>query len=149
MFEMIALAAFTGLVVFAACSDMARLIIPNWVSIALATIFPVAALIAGAPLISVGLHVMFGLGVLAVGFVLFQFNIIGGGVQPLAILVPLPSLSDTVTIDGTTQPGFAGTPVIRLVGGGAGATANGLTLKEHMGRGHYRGSGRHSRVIFV
>ena len=62
-----------------------------------------------------------------------QFNIIGGGVQPLAILVPLPSLSDTVTIDGTTQPGFAGTPVIRLVGGGAGATANGLTLKEHMG----------------
>ena len=62
-----------------------------------------------------------------------QFNIIGGGVQPLAILVPLPSLSDTVTIDGTTQPGFAGTPVIRLVGGGAGATANGLTLKEHSG----------------
>lgn len=62
-----------------------------------------------------------------------QFNINGGGVQPLTILVPLPSLSDTVTIDGTTQPGFAGTPVIRLVGGGAGATANGLTLKEHSG----------------
>ncbi len=62
-----------------------------------------------------------------------QFNINGGGVQPLTILVPLPSLSDTVTIDGTTQPGFAGSPVIRLVGGGAGATANGLTLKEHTG----------------
>lgn len=62
-----------------------------------------------------------------------QFNINGGGVQPLTILVPLPSLSDTVTIDGTTQPGFAGTPVIRLVGGGAGASANGLTLKEHSG----------------
>ncbi len=62
-----------------------------------------------------------------------QFSINGGGVQPLTILVPLPSLSDTVTIDGTTQPGFAGTPVIRLAGSGAGATANGLTLKEHSG----------------
>ncbi len=89
MFEMIALAAFTGLVVFAACSDMARLIIPNWVSIALAAIFPVAALIAGAPLINVGLHVMFGLGVLAVGFVLFQFNIIGGGDAKLLAAVSI------------------------------------------------------------
>ncbi|MBL8545852.1 MAG: prepilin peptidase [Hyphomonadaceae bacterium] len=79
MFEMIALTAFAGLVVFAACSDVSRLIIPNWVSIALTAIFPVAALIAGAPLLNVGLHVLFGFGVLAVGFVLFQFNVIGGG----------------------------------------------------------------------
>lgn len=79
MFEMIALAAFAGLVLFAAFSDASRLIIPNWVSIALTAIFPVAALIAGAPLAQIGLHVLFGFGVLAVGFVLFQFNIIGGG----------------------------------------------------------------------
>jgi prepilin peptidase CpaA len=79
MFELFALTAFAGLLVYAACSDMARLIIPNWVSIALAAIFPVAALIAGAPLMDIGLHVLFGLGVLAIGFVLFQFNIIGGG----------------------------------------------------------------------
>ena len=89
MFEMIALTAFTGLVVFAACSDMARLIIPNWVSIALAAIFPVAALIAGASLIDVGLHVLFGFGVLAVGFVLFQFNIIGGGDAKLLAAVSI------------------------------------------------------------
>ncbi|MEZ5960462.1 MAG: prepilin peptidase [Hyphomonadaceae bacterium] len=79
MFETIALAAFAGLLIYAALSDASRLIIPNWVSIALATIFPVAALLTGAPLMSVGLHVLFGFGVLAVGFVLFQFNIIGGG----------------------------------------------------------------------
>lgn len=79
MFELFALAAFAGLLVYAACSDMARLIIPNWVSIALAAIFPVAALIAGASLMEVGLHLLFGFGVLAIGFVLFQFNIIGGG----------------------------------------------------------------------
>jgi prepilin peptidase CpaA len=79
MFELFALAAFAGLLVYAACSDMARLIIPNWVSIALAAIFPVAALIAGAPLMDIGLHLLFGFGALVAGFVLFQFNIIGGG----------------------------------------------------------------------
>jgi len=89
MFEMIALAAFAGLVIYAALSDMSRLIIPNWVSIALAALFPVAALIAGAPLMSVGLHVLFGFGVLAVGFVLFQFNIIGGGDAKLLAAVSI------------------------------------------------------------
>lgn len=79
MLEIIALAAFAGLVVFAACSDIARLIIPNWVSIALTAIFPLAALIAGAPITEIGLHLLFGAGVLAAGFVLFQFNVIGGG----------------------------------------------------------------------
>lgn len=89
MFEMIALAAFAGLVVYAACSDMARLIIPNWVSIALAAIFPIAALIAGAPLMNIGLHLLFGFGVLALGFVLFQFNIIGGGDAKLLAAVSI------------------------------------------------------------
>jgi len=79
MFELFALAAFAGLVLYAACSDVARLIIPNWVSIALVAIFPIAALIAGAPWMDVGMHILFGAIVLAVGFVLFQFNIIGGG----------------------------------------------------------------------
>lgn len=79
MFETIALAAYAGLVLFAAFSDASRLIIPNWVSIALTAIFPVAALIAGAPLLEVGLHLVFAFGVLALGFVLFQFNVIGGG----------------------------------------------------------------------
>ncbi|MGQ0532583.1 MAG: A24 family peptidase [Caulobacteraceae bacterium] len=79
MFELLALAAFAGLLIYAACSDMARLMIPNWVSIALVAMYPVAALIVGAPLMDVGMHVLFGLGVLAIGFVLFQFNIIGGG----------------------------------------------------------------------
>lgn len=79
MFELFALTAFAGLLIYAACSDMARLIIPNWVSIALAAIYPAAALVAGAPLIDIGLHLLFGVGVLAVGFVLFQFNVLGGG----------------------------------------------------------------------
>ena len=89
MFEMIALAAYAGLILFAACSDASRLIIPNWVSIALAAIFPVAALIGSAPLAEIGLHFVFGFGVLALGFVLFQFNIIGGGDAKLLAAVSI------------------------------------------------------------
>ena len=44
----------------------------------------------------------------------------------------MPAITDAVTIDGTTQPGFAGTPVVELSGASAGLSAgqpvNGLTL---------------------
>lgn len=79
MFAPLALAAFAGLLIYAACSDMARLIIPNWVSVALVAVFPIAAFAGGAALLDVGMHILFGLGVLAIGFVLFQFNVLGGG----------------------------------------------------------------------
>jgi hypothetical protein len=48
---------------------------------------------------------------------------IGSGVQSIALTSALPSITDTVTIDGTTQPGFAGPPIIELNGAGAGAAA--------------------------
>src|SRR5262249_6175102 len=41
---------------------------------------------------------------------------------------PLPDLTASVLIDGTSQPGYAGTPLIELDGSDAG-TANGLTLR--------------------
>src|SRR5205085_8666622 len=37
-----------------------------------------------------------------------------------------PSITDPVVIDGTTQPGFAGTPVVEL--NGANSTSNGLSI---------------------
>lgn len=79
MIDLFALAAFAGLLLYAAASDASRLIIPNWVSIALAAIYPVAALLNGAPAMGVGVHVLFGLAVLAIGFFLFAANVIGGG----------------------------------------------------------------------
>lgn len=79
MIDAISLAAFAGLLIYAACSDMARYIIPNWVSIALAAIFPVAALASGMALPEIGMHLLFGAAVLAVGFFLFAANIFGGG----------------------------------------------------------------------
>lgn len=79
MIEALALAAFAALLIWAAISDARRLIIPNWVSIALASIYPVAALASGAPLSAVGVHILFGFAVLAVGFLLFAANFFGGG----------------------------------------------------------------------
>jgi prepilin peptidase CpaA len=79
MLDILALAAFAGLLIYAASSDIARMIIPNWVSIALAGIFPVAALADGMAPLDIGLHVLFGLAILVAGFFLFAGNIIGGG----------------------------------------------------------------------
>ncbi len=41
---------------------------------------------------------------------------------------PLPTIIDPVTIDGTTQPLFAGSPIVELNGAGAGAGADGLGI---------------------
>jgi titin len=58
---------------------------------------------------------------------LITFNIGGGGVQTIAPLSALPAITGAVTIDGNTQPGFAGSPIIELSGAGAGS-ANGLII---------------------
>lgn len=47
---------------------------------------------------------------------------IGTGAKTISPTSPLPDISG-VTIDGTTQPGFAGTPLIEIDGQGAGFTA--------------------------
>ncbi len=54
------------------------------------------------------------------------FNIAPGGVQTITPASVFVSLTSPVIIDGTTQPGFAGTPIIELNGSLAGATATGL-----------------------
>lgn len=59
---------------------------------------------------------------------LITFNIPGGGAQAIAPASPLPPVTDPVTIDGTTEPGFAGTPLIELNGLGAGVGVDGLTI---------------------
>ena len=53
---------------------------------------------------------------------------IGSGVKSIALAAPLPTIFDPVTIDGTTQPGYAGTPIIELNGAGAGTGADGLHI---------------------
>jgi titin len=56
------------------------------------------------------------------------FNISGGGVKIIQPTSPLPVITNPVIIDGTTQPGFSGTPLIDISGASAGANADGLTI---------------------
>jgi hypothetical protein len=59
------------------------------------------------------------------------FNIPGPGVKTINLITQLPEITDSVVIDGTTQPGYAGTPLIELDGAIATAngTPNGLVVK--------------------
>lgn len=56
------------------------------------------------------------------------FDIPGSEPQTIQLLSPLPDISDRIVIDGTTQSGYAGTPIIELNGEDAGLDTNGLTL---------------------
>jgi hypothetical protein len=56
------------------------------------------------------------------------FDIPGTSVQTIHLLSPLPTIVEAITVDGTTQPGYTGSPLIELQGSGAGASVNGLTV---------------------
>src|SRR5882724_4646074 len=56
------------------------------------------------------------------------FNLPGSAPFTINLLSPLPVISNAAAIDGTTQPGYSGTPVVVLDGSGAGTNANGLYL---------------------
>jgi len=56
------------------------------------------------------------------------FDIAGTAPFTISLTTPLPVLTDTVRIDATTQPGYAGAPLIVLDGGAAGAGALGLDI---------------------
>jgi prepilin peptidase CpaA len=71
--------AFPVLVIAGAVTDAASYRIPNWISLALAAAFPVAALAAGAPLALMGANLGAGVAALAVGMIFFSRGWIGGG----------------------------------------------------------------------
>jgi hypothetical protein len=56
------------------------------------------------------------------------FNISGAAPHTITLTSALPTITDAVTIDGTSEPDFAGSPVIELNGASAGDDANGLTI---------------------
>jgi probable HAF family extracellular repeat protein len=64
---------------------------------------------------------------LNIGRDLIQFNIPGTGPHTIRPTEPLPEISDSVIIDGTTQPGYTGTPVIEIDGVDA-FSSNGLEI---------------------
>lgn len=59
---------------------------------------------------------------------IIRFNIPGAGPHSIAPMSGLPGLTDPVTVDGWSQPGFAGAPLIELNGANAGWTNGGLSI---------------------
>ena len=58
---------------------------------------------------------------------IITFNISSGGLT-ISPTNALPTLVEPVTIDGSTQPGFSGAPIIEINGTSAGALADGLKI---------------------
>ncbi|MFL6335798.1 MAG: carboxypeptidase regulatory-like domain-containing protein [Pyrinomonadaceae bacterium] len=56
------------------------------------------------------------------------FNIGGGGARTITLTSALPAITDPLLIDGTTQPGFVGSPLVKLDGAEAGAVTAGLNI---------------------
>jgi ABC-type iron transport system FetAB permease component len=56
------------------------------------------------------------------------FNIGGGGAQTISPGTALPALTQPTNLDGTTQPNYAGTPLIELNGSLAGSPADGIHI---------------------
>ena len=75
----IALLVFVAALLAAAVSDIATMTIPNRLSIALALAFPLAALAAGYSPIEIAWQCAFGAAALGVVFLMFNFNLMGGG----------------------------------------------------------------------
>ena len=57
-----------------------------------------------------------------------HFNIPGAGIQVISPASALPTITDPVQLDATTQPGYAGTPLIRIDGAGLGGLDWGFQL---------------------
>src|SRR5262249_5164348 len=71
---------------------------------------------------------------------------VGTGVQTIELTSALPAITEAVVLDGTTQPGFAGSPLIELNGVNAGSapgleitagscTVRGLVINRFEGSG--------------
>lgn len=59
------------------------------------------------------------------------FNIAGGGVQTISPVSALPLITTPQTIDGTRQPGYAGSPLIELNGTNAAGSLGGLVVMSN------------------
>ena len=73
------ISAFPLALAYAALCDIRTLIIPNWISAAIASLFLPAALLAGLEMQVIALHYGTGLFLFIIGAVFFAFGMLGGG----------------------------------------------------------------------
>ena len=83
-----------------------------------------------------------------------DFALPGSGVRTIAPVSPLPTITNPVLIDGTSQPGFAGTPLIDLTGQALGgseplSSASSATVRGVTIDGFALGGGSTSDVLNV
>ena len=86
-----------------------------------------------------------------------KFNIPGAGVHTITLSSLLPLMSDVIVIDGSSQPGFAGIPLIEINGNnlsGNGFTINAgsstirsLIINHFKGRGIILGTGSGNTIV--
>src|SRR3954452_5187947 len=57
-----------------------------------------------------------------------HFNIAGAGIKTIIPFSALPEITQPLRVLGTTQPGYAGSPLIELDGTTAGLNADGLRV---------------------
>ena len=93
---------FFGLVAMAALEDALSFTIPNWICLALAAAFPLAAMAIGMPLQTVAVNVGVGLAALVIGMVMFALRWVGGGDAKLLAAVSLwlgwPAISSFLAV---------------------------------------------------
>ncbi len=68
-----------------------------------------------------------------------DFNIAGVGPHTINVASALPDITDTVVIDGWSEPDFAGTPVVRIDGNSVGGSTDGLTFATNSDGSTVRG----------
>lgn len=79
MLASLILMIFPVAMAFAAANDLFTMKIPNRISLALIAAFVAVALLTRMPLETFGAHVAIAVAVLAVTFILFSLNMLGGG----------------------------------------------------------------------
>jgi uncharacterized repeat protein (TIGR01451 family) len=57
-----------------------------------------------------------------------DFNILGLGTHTIALSSPLPAITTSIIIDGTSQVGYNGRPLVEVNGAAAGANADGFDI---------------------
>jgi prepilin peptidase CpaA len=79
MLALIFIAAFAGLLLWAAASDLATMEIPNRISVIAVALYPLAALACGIDLKDIGIHLGVGFAAFIVCWALFCIGVFGGG----------------------------------------------------------------------
>ncbi|MBI3419687.1 MAG: prepilin peptidase [Proteobacteria bacterium] len=110
--EAISLCTAALILLAAAAMDFRKFKISNWLSLALAALFPVYALAAHVPMVP---HLLTGLAVFAAGFGLYALHLFGGGDAKLLAAAALWAgpkfvllfLLSTTTLGGVLAAGFA------------------------------------------